>query len=304
MSWLSLTIFSAFFASVANYLDKFLLTRVFNASVGALLLFSSFIGLLTTPILFYFNPEVLAVSSTTALMLILAGVLYMSGVFFYLQALSTDEVSLVSPLSLLSPMIGSFLGVFFLNEPVSLSLLAGGLFIFVGAVVLAVYQDGAKLQINSTVLLKMTLASLCVALNALLFKVVTVDETTFITSLFWEYVGFMIFGTVVWFGVKKYRQEFSEVFTTNSVYAVTANILNEVIILLHLVLFHLATLATSLAKAQWFTEAFQPIWIVLLGVALAVFAPKLFDEDTQSISLLKKVVAIASMIVGTFLIGQ
>jgi predicted membrane channel-forming protein YqfA (hemolysin III family) len=79
-------------------LDKYLVEKYFkNSNVAVLLIFTALIGLLTLPFIWFFAPQVANLSPVSAALMAFSGVLYMSGMLFYLRALQSDEASASLP---------------------------------------------------------------------------------------------------------------------------------------------------------------------------------------------------------------
>lgn len=76
--------------------------------------------------------ELLSAARVSWLYLVLSVAVTMSGVFFYLRAMSSSEASKIVPLSSTYPLVTMALAFFFLRENVSLAKVAGAFFISCG----------------------------------------------------------------------------------------------------------------------------------------------------------------------------
>lgn len=76
--------------------------------------------------------ELLSAGRVSWLYLVLSVTVTMSGVFFYLKAMSASEASKIVPLSSTYPLVTMALAFLFLSESISLAKLAGALFISFG----------------------------------------------------------------------------------------------------------------------------------------------------------------------------
>jgi len=61
-----------------------------------------------------------------------SGILYMGAIYFYLQALQTEEASTIAPFFQAAAVFGLILGYFVLGEEISFSQITGALLIVAG----------------------------------------------------------------------------------------------------------------------------------------------------------------------------
>jgi uncharacterized membrane protein len=66
-----------------------------------------------------------------------SGILYMSAIYFYLQALQTEEASIIAPFFQAAGVFGLILGYFILGEQISYFQIIGVLLIIAGSVILS-----------------------------------------------------------------------------------------------------------------------------------------------------------------------
>lgn len=300
MTWIVLSLFSALLYASVTHLDKYLLSKFFRGrTVGALVLFSSFVSLPILPIFHFWVDGIYAVTLTHAVLLSLNGAIYMASLLPYFFALDRDETSIVAPLFLMVSVFSTIMGYLFLNETILTIQLVGCLLIISGALVLSIdTQSIGKIRIKKDVFLLMMASSFLMALNGVLFKFVAVRET-FTTSLFWEYIGYAVFAFFVFFLVPAFRAEFVRVFTRNRLPIIGANLLNEVLSLIAKFLLNFATLLTSLAFAVIVHEGAQPLFVIVLGIMLTKFFPAIARENISAKTLVRKTLAIGAMVLGT-----
>ena len=77
-----------------------------------------------------------------------SGVLYMSGMLFYLQALQSDEASAVAPFYQAAPLFGYVLGYVVLGEELTPIQMGGGALIIAGTVLISLQFDQRKTAFN------------------------------------------------------------------------------------------------------------------------------------------------------------
>lgn len=303
MTWLTLSLFSAFLYATVTHLDKYLLSKFFRGrTVGALILFSSFISLPILLVLHVFVDGVYAVTLPHAALLALNGAMYMASLLPYFYALDRDETSIVSPLFLMVSVFSTIMGYLFLGETILAIQLLGCVLVISGALVLSIdTQSLGAIRIKKDVFFLMMASSFLMALNNILFKFVALQET-FMTSLFWEYVGYAIFALIVFFLVPTFRAEFVRIFTRNRLPIIGVNLFNEVLSLVAKFSLNFATLLTSLAFAVVVHEGAQPLFVILLGIVLTKFFPAIAQENISPKTLMRKALAVGTMVVGTMML--
>ena len=83
--------------AVTIHLDKYLVSRYFaQSSVAVLLVFTALAGLLLLPPIWFFRPAVIDLPLGSMALIAFSGLLYMTAIFFYLQALQSEEASVVA----------------------------------------------------------------------------------------------------------------------------------------------------------------------------------------------------------------
>lgn len=288
--------------AISGYIDKYLITKYFkNGGVGALMIFSSLIGLFLLPIIFLIEPTVIDLDWSYTGVLCLNGFLYLTALLPCLHAIKNDEVSVVLPLYQTVPVFSWILALFFLNEALTeKQLLAAGFIIF-GAMLISVDSSSNKTKFKSKVFFLILLSSFLVALNSFIFKLIAI-QTTFWTTSFWEYVGFSIFAVFL-FLIKPYRQQFFYVLKDNKVTVLTINGINEILNIIGKIVMNFATILMPLALA-WIINGLQPFFILLFGIFLAIFFPKLTDESLNKKHIFQKIIAISLMFLGVYLLNM
>lgn len=135
MNWFLIGLIPPALWSITNHLDKYLISRYFKGGgVGALMVFSSLIGLVLIPFILIFHPEVLHVGVWNAVLIGLNGFFYILAVLPYFYALGKDETSIAVPLFQLIPVFSYVLAYFVLGETLSPAHLVGGGLIVLGAI--------------------------------------------------------------------------------------------------------------------------------------------------------------------------
>lgn len=113
MNWFLIALIPPAVWSITNHLDKYLLSKYFKGGgVGALMVFSSLVGVFLLPIIYLLHPEALSVKPINAILMALNGFLYVLAVLPYFYALNKDEASIAVPLFQLIPVFSYVLDYF------------------------------------------------------------------------------------------------------------------------------------------------------------------------------------------------
>jgi drug/metabolite transporter (DMT)-like permease len=147
----------------------------------------------------------------------------------------------------------------------------------------------------------MSLSSLCYAINGALFKFVTEEQQNFLPALFWDFLGKVILGILIFLFIRGYRESFLAVVRKNGPTGLALNSLNEILGIIGEAAFVFAMLLAPVALVQ-VVSGFQPVFIFIYGVLLTLFFPKIANESLGKKDLAQKIIGIAIIVVGTLLI--
>lgn len=302
MNWFLIALLPPAFWSVTNYFDKYLLSKYFKGGgVGALMIFSSIIGVFLLPIIAFIRPEVL-VFSVRNILIAINGSLYLLAILPYFYALQRDETSIAVPIFQLIPVFSYVLAYFVLGETLTGIQILGGLLVVAGAIWISLeLSEEKKIRFKKEVFFLMLLSSLLFALNFLFFKYFSIRSDFWFTS-FWEYVGFSTFSFLLWVFIKPYRLQFMKVMKENKLSALGLNGINEVVNLVAKVSFNVASLLTPLTLV-WIVNGLQPFFVFIYGLILTFLFPHVIQEQIHKRALFQKITAIIIMFVGTYLIN-
>ena len=105
MSWLVFAFSGPVLWAISVHLDKYLVDRYFqDSNVAVLLVFTALMGVLLLPFIAVFRPDALTLPFRATAVMTLSGLLYMGAMYFYLQALQSEEASVVAPFFQTSPL--------------------------------------------------------------------------------------------------------------------------------------------------------------------------------------------------------
>lgn len=303
MSWFLIALVGPFLYALTNHIDKLLLEKYFKVSgIGTLILFSSLLSILSLPIIFLIDPSVVSIGGASLLILVLVGVLDVLVLICYLIALRSDEASIVVVFYQLMPVFGYILGYFILGEVLTnVQLIAMALIIF-GTIFISFEVDAEnKIKLRHKTIVPMLLASLFWAAQGVIFKAVALEENVW-RSFFWEHVALVIIGFAIFAFMRSYRVSFVQAIKENSKGILSLNILNEGLYMFGNFAFAYAFMLAPVALVL-LTQSFQPIFVLIIGIILTIFFPKVATEKIHLRHLLPKIIAIAITGIGTYLLS-
>lgn len=304
MVWPILSIISALTAALINFVDKYLIEKYAKqGDVGALILFSSAIGIPASLTILFFNRSVLNVSFIEAFVLILNGIMYTLWLIPYLYALNEDETSVVSPLFQISSIITVILGFILLKETLTYSQVIGILAIMFGATGLTLEIKNIKsIKVKLRILGLMTLSCAIIAVNTVIFKSLAL-ETNFWSAVFWEYIGFSLAFILFFTFIFSFRVDFLRMLSSNKLPIISLNLFNELLAVASKLAFNAALLLAPVGIVSFFSEGVQPVFVLLLGLTLTRFFPKTVIETTEKKVVFQKFISIIFIVVGSYLIS-
>lgn len=300
MSWVVFAFSGPVLWAMSVHLDKYLVERFFkDSNVAVMLLFTAFIGVLLLPFIWLYEPSVTAPGFGSIALIILAGMLYMVAMLLYLQALQTEEASVVAPYFQAGPLFGYGLAYVVLGETLTARQLVGGVLIILGALSVSIrFANGARM-FEARLAILMLSCGFAGALSGLIFKIFALD-VEFWTTTFWMYVGEAIFGCGLLL-VPSYRRQLLATLRVNTAALLSINGSNELINLGGGLGNRYALMFAPLSIVQAIGST-TTLFVFAFGVVLSLLWPGLGREDLSGRELLKKGVAAALVAVGVALV--
>lgn len=303
MSWFLIALVGPFLYALTNYIDKVILEKYLKKSgIGTVLIFSSLSCVFALPFFLLMDKTVLDVTLVNILILAVKGILGVGVLWCYLIALRDEETSVVIVFYQLVPVLASILGYFILGEVLTHMQLIAMAIIILGTTIIAFEVDSDnhfKLRKKSTII-PMVGASFFWALGGTIFKMVALEENLW-RSLFWENFMFVLVGICIFIFIRPYRENFISAFKSNSKNILSLNALNETIYISGNVAVAYAYLLAPVGLVL-LMESFQPIFVLIIGVVLTVFFPKVIVEKMEAKHIWQKIIAIAITGIGTYLL--
>lgn len=301
MNWLIYAFSGPVLWALSTHLDKYLLERYFKeGSVAVLMVFTAIIGALALPFVWLFQSSVVALDHVSMAAIAASGILYMSAIYFYLQALQTEEASTISPFFQAAGVFGLILGYFILGEQISNSQIIGVLLIIAGSVILSLRFGQGASQVKKQLVILMLFCALAISLSSLIFKFFAVRDE-FWTTTFWNFFGQALFGLLLMLPAKN-RKQFSEMIHANAGALLSVNLTNELINLGGNLGVRYTLLLAPLGVVQAISST-TSFFVLFFGVILSLFFPNLAREEISIGSLIQKIIATTLVVAGVLLIN-
>lgn len=299
MPWLVFAFSGPVLWAISVHLDKYLVERFFKESnVAVLLVFTAFVGVLMLPFIWIYEPSVLGPRAGSIAAMMLSGILYMGAMLFYLQALQSEEASVVAPFFQASPLFAYVLAYFVLGEKLSAMQMAGGALIIVGASVVSLrFGQGGAFKLRLAML--MLACGFVLALATLIFKIFAI-EVAFWTTTFWMFVGEAVFGAGLLI-IASYRRQFMALMRANTAALLSINASNELINLGGGLGNRYALLFAPLSLVQAIGST-TTLFVFLFGIVLSLLLPRLGRENLSGREMAQKGIAAVFVAAGVALI--
>jgi uncharacterized membrane protein len=300
VSWVVFAFSGPVLWAISVHFDKYLVERFFKHSdVAVLLVFTALVGLILLPFIWLFEPSVTAPGTGSIALIILAGILYMSALLLYLQALQTEEASVVAPYFQAGPLFGYVLAYLVLGETLTGRQMAGGVLIVLGALFVSLRFDRGTRMFKAHLAIRMLACGFMMALSGLIFKVFAI-EVEFWTTTFWLFVGEAIFGAAL-LTLPSYRRQFMATLRANKVALLSVNASNELINLGGGLGNRYALMFAPLSLVQAIGST-TTLFVFAFGVVITLLWPKLSREDISPRNLAQKGLAAVLVACGVWLI--
>lgn len=304
MQWFLLALIAPALYAGSNHIDKYLVEKYLSRDkfkqedVGSLILFSTLFALVLLPLIAFFEPAVFSVDIASAVYLILNGLIVSGAIILYLHAIEKDEVSVVVPFLQLIPVFGYGLAILILDEYLTFNQIIASLVIIVAAMILSFDLTGEKIKIRKQVILFAGGASILYALSDVIFKKIAINDG-FWLSAFWQYVGVLLVGLIIFAFVKTYREDFLSVFKRSKKPVIFLNCFSETLSIIGDLILRYSFLLAPIALVM-VANVFQPFFVFIYGIILTIFFPKISTEKLSRRHLVQKIVAILIMVIGAY----
>lgn len=301
MTWFFIALAAPFLWALVNIADQYLIAnyseRTKERSSGGLVIFSSLIGIFIALLIWIFTPGIAGIPYLDKVLLIFTGVLTIAWIILYLYALEIEDVSAVVPWFLTVPVLGYFLGYFFLGETLTASQLLGSVIIFLGLILISIkFGEGGK-GFKRKPVFYMLGACVLIAVSGVIFKYVTVENNFWVSS-FWEYLGLGITGLLIFIFIPKHRNEFMYMHNKGGHKIFLVNVVSELMTISGNLLTNFALLLAPVTMV-YLVGSFQPAIVLFLTIFGTKLFPHIVKENLSRKILIPKIIAIILMIIGS-----
>ena len=304
MTWLLLALLAPLAWSIANYLDKFILSRVSSdaeGGSGGLLILSALVSVAFALIVAITKGfATLLVTPQISMILLASGFFEAMYIFFYFCALERESATTVVGLFQFAPIFGMGFGYVLLHEIPTGMQFAAMMLILIGTLCI-VFKKGEKISLVGGVVGLMLLSTLFVGLYNTLFKFAGSD-ISFWTAIFWQYLGIGLAGLVSFVARSVYRKQFFGMLTNRGGIVLAATIGAEVMNILAILATNAAILFAPVGIVLSIGSV-QPIFVLLEGLALAYFVPTFLGKDEKPRLELRYILGIILVCIGGFFIS-
>jgi drug/metabolite transporter (DMT)-like permease len=298
--WLAYAFSGPLLWALSTHIDKYLVDKYFRHSdTAVLMVFTAFLGVIALPVIWAFEPKVMALSNLAIGVMTFSGILYMGAMLFYLRAIQSEEASMVAPLFQASTLFTFLLGLVVLHELPRWPQLMGVVLIIGGAIGLSLDKHLHLASFKPRLVLLMLAATFAVALSGVVFKFFAVNDE-FWSTTFWTFVGEGLFGAAI-LAVPKYRRQFVTLFRRNPGAVIGVNAANELINLGGGLGVRYASLLAPVALVSA-VSATTTFFVFLFGILLTVFFPKFGREDLSARNVIQKAVGGVLIMAGVVMI--
>lgn len=300
MDWFFLALLPPFLYGLNVVIDQFLVRETFQNPI-TYQAFSSFVCLPMMVALYLWDSTVLEVTQAQALMMLGGGVLYTIGCIPYLFALKQDDASICAPAFQTIIVVVYLLGVVFLGEVLRLEQLAYALIAILGSILIVWDVEARKFKLKTLGLVYLFV--ICVAIFNLVMRVAAL-EMSWLSATFWCLCAYFLVGVFEILFIRVVRADlintlkvrsasrlygwgFFQEFLDNTATAIKIAVL---------------AIAPSVAMVSIVHNSVQPIFILLVGGALSILRPDIYDSLGMNKKTGMKILSMGLIVLGLYLL--
>ena len=267
------------------------------------MLFTSFFGILVAGYIFIFKASSIEISFPSTLIIMASGAASLGSGYFYLKALSKAEPSIVVPMFQVVAIFRYFLGLFFLNEHLTVLQIIACALVLLGSMALALESIEKKIRLKMSVVWPMLVCTIITAVNGLAFKYVAIESNYWSTQA-WDWLGLFLAGLIIFLLNKNWRDTFLDILGQSKVKVLGITAVNEILNVTAGLIFTYAILLMPLAVVSVVSNGLQPFFVFFFGIIITIFIPRFGKENIAKNHLLQRIIAIATIFLGTFLLNR
>ena len=299
--WIAVAFAAPVLWAVSTHLDKYLVDRYFKQTdVGPLLVFTGLINLPFIAAILFFDANAIELPLRSAALITVTGILYMGAMYFYLQALQSEDATVVAPFFQLAPIFTLALAYLVLHELPTLRQGEGGALILAGGILLSFDPDRTSGRLRTRLIVLMIVCAFALAISSVVFKLFAIRDE-FWSTTFWTYLGESIFGVGILL-VPSLRRAFTTLVRSNTKAVLAVNGANELINLSGSIIARYAFLLGPLAVVQAIAST-TTLFVFFFSVVISVFLPRIERERLSVRDVAQKGLAAALVAGGVTLLS-
>ncbi len=296
MEWFIFALFAPILWSICNVLDKFLLEKYVKDPISYEFLISLF-DIISIIIILFLSP--ISINLYGFVLGIIVGIIGVMAVILYNKSMVDEEASRVVPLAYLNAIFVVILAYIFLGEILNFQKYFGIILIIIGGILISFKKSFKKWNFSSATKF-ILIAGILWAAASVLSKYV-LDFIDYYTITVWQLVGYLI--TIPFFLIsKKVRTNFHRDIKKVDKKVFLIMIVNTLVYLVGVLAFYYATSISSISLV-YAVASTQPFFIFFYGLIITKIAPNIIKENIDKSTIILKIIAIALIFLGAFLIG-
>jgi len=291
------SILSPAISGISNYIDKYFLEK-YNIAPVTVTIYGGIAGFIFGLIVLFFT-GLYPINFRLTVIILASGFFTNLCLLPYYKALLHDETSRVIPLFQFVPIFVLILSFLFLGETLSLKQYTGCFIIIFASFIITLEKFDLKIFKIRPAFWLMMLSSFLYAISVVLYKF-GVEQIPFWHTLPYEGFGIAL-GALAIFAYKDNKQIF---FTETKNFKKNIYILisiNETIYVLarYTTYFALSLISASIVNVL---SGFQPFFVLVFGIILSIWYPKILKEEVSKKVLFQKIMSIVFMFLGLYFI--
>lgn len=297
MNWIFLALLAPFVYAVNIFLDKYIVSARLP-DYRSLPIFGMLISLPVAVVLFVVSGFELTYG---ALLIILSGVLTIWAFSLYLEALTTEETSLLIVVIQLIPVIVLVMSYIFLGEVITFKQFLGFFLLLTSSILISVKKGKSGLGFSKPLVFILA-ADFIWAASYILIKLASEDGLSTSELVMYESAGVVLGGICLLMFVSVVRQAFFKTIKKLKIIDLSLILINESLYLGAKILTYIAVSLGPVALVSILGST-QIFYGILLGVVLTILLPKAFKENISREGLYKKVILGVLAFVGIILVS-
>ena len=298
---LILAAIAAFLFASTNHIDKYLISKaVKNADYKALILVSTIIAGSVMSIIYLFVCNFqLSFDWQSILILFANSAIYTLANIVWFKALDRDDTTIIVIMFQLIPVFVLLLSPLLIaNQDIHPIQLLGCAIVTTAAIAVTFEPDKKKFSKHKLVTLAlMTFVSLAYAVWFVIERFVNQNHDFNQTTL-WSNITLFAVGILIFVFLKPFRKSFTKMLYTNGVKVIGLNLVNELFNSFGGVLTTFAETLASVALVSFTGQGIQPFAVMILGILITKFFPKIGKEDVTKREIIKRIITVIICIIG------